>query len=295
MMEFKTELSLCAQEVQAALDTLVPLTDYPQRSVIEAMRYSLLNGGKRLRAALLLHFCTACGGSEEQAMPFACALEMIHAYSLIHDDLPCMDDDDLRRGKPSCHIAYGEATALLAGDALLTHAFTLMMKHGTYSAQTRLAAMLCLSEAVGVYGMIGGQVMDLANEHRDDVTAERLKETDGLKTGALIAAACKMGCILGGGTPEQIEAANSYAQKIGLAFQITDDILDVVSTTEELGKPVGSDREKNKVTYVTIYGVDGAKKYSEQLLSEAKRELEKSGLDTPFLLAMTDYILLRKN
>ncbi len=292
-MAFHQQLKAYAERVETALDKTVPMVDCPQKAVLEAMRYSLLGGGKRLRGALLLAFYEACGGKGEEAMPFACALEMVHAYSLIHDDLPCMDDDDLRRGKPSCHKAYGEATALLAGDGLLTHAFDTMLHAKTEPAKLVKAAA-CLSEAIGCFGMIGGQVMDLANEEKDDVNEARLRDTDALKTGALIKAACQMGCILAG-AEDKLSAAGEYAEKIGLAFQITDDILDVTATTEELGKPIGSDKEQNKATYVSLYGIDKAKELSAQLLSEAKKSIDNAGLNSNFLLDMTDYILNRKN
>lgn len=293
-MTFREQLMDYASHTEAALDAALPLRDCPQKEVVEALRYSLLGGGKRLRAALLLAFYQVCGGEGEKALPFASALEMVHAYSLIHDDLPCMDDDDLRRGKPSCHIAFGEATALLAGDALLTHAFDHML-HADMEPQRLLAAAGCLSRAIGVYGMIGGQVMDLANESSPDITEQRLMDTDALKTGALISAACEMGCILAGASEEKRTAAKEYAAKIGLAFQITDDILDQCSTTEELGKPVGSDEESKKATYASLYGIEEARRISAELLTQAKESLRAARMDSPFLLDMADYILERKH
>lgn len=295
MMEFKATLNQYADKTEQALDRLFPEVSCPQEDVIRAMRYSLLGGGKRLRSSLVLAFCAACGGDEEKALPFACAVEMIHAYSLIHDDLPCMDDDDLRRGKPSCHVAFGEATALLAGDGLLTQGFALMLEQRHLPAETVLRAASCLGKAAGVFGMIGGQVMDLANEKNDGVDIQRLKDTDALKTGALIQASCEMGCLIAGATEDQIAAARDYGQKIGLAFQITDDILDVTSTTEELGKPVGSDVQQNKATYAALYGVEKAREVSADLLNQAKESLKHEKLDTPFLCGMADYILARKN
>jgi len=292
-MAFHQQLKAYADRVETALDKTVSMVDCPQKTVLEAMRYSLLGGGKRLRAALLLAFYEACGGNGEEALPFACALEMVHAYSLIHDDLPCMDDDDLRRGKPSCHKAYGEATALLAGDGLLTHAFDTML-HAKTEPVKLVKAAACLSEAIGCFGMIGGQVMDLANEETDSIDEARLRDTDALKTGALIKAACQMGCILAD-AEDKLPAAEEYAETIGLAFQITDDILDVTASVEELGKPIGSDKEQNKATYVSLYGIDKAKEISAQLLGEAKKSINDAGLGSEFLLDMTDYILNRKN
>ncbi len=293
-MNFHEELKYYADLLEQALPAYLPDNRCPQKEVMDAMAYSLLGGGKRLRGALLLSFCKVCGGREEAALPFACALEMVHAYSLIHDDLPCMDDDDLRRGKPSCHKVFGEATALLAGDALLTQAFDTILHVRDLPASTVLEAGACLSRAIGALGMIGGQVMDLANEEQEDLPESRLVATDALKTGALISAACEMGCILGGAGEQQRLAAKTYAEKIGLAFQITDDILDVTATTEELGKPVGSDADSKKVTYVTLYGVEEAKAISARLLTEAKEALCAADMGENFLLAMADYILSRK-
>ncbi len=292
---FHKQLNAYAERMEEALTAALPDSSCPQKEVMDAMAYSLLGGGKRLRAALLLRFCKACGGKEEEALPFACALEMVHAYSLIHDDLPCMDDDDLRRGKPSCHKVYGEATALLAGDALLTQAFDCMLHVEQLPPTAVLEAAACLSRAIGAQGMIGGQIMDLANEEQEQLPESRLVETDALKTGALIAAACEMGCILAGASAEQRRAAKAYAEKIGLAFQITDDILDVTATTEELGKPVGSDEESKKVTYVSLYGVEKAREISARLLSEAKEQLCAAGIGDDFLLAMADYIQTRRH
>lgn len=294
-MTFREQLARYAARTEAALDQTLPLRSCPQQEVVEAMRYSLLAGGKRLRAALLLAFYEACGGTGDEALPFACALEMVHAYSLIHDDLPCMDDDDLRRGKPSCHIAYGEATALLAGDALLTHAFDTLLHVENVEPARVLKAAACLSEAIGAYGMIGGQVMDMANEQAKEISEARLRETDALKTGALISAACEIGCILAGAEEARIAVAKDYGAKIGLAFQITDDILDVTSSTEELGKPVGSDEEQSKATYVSLYGIEGAGERSAQLLNEAKDSLRQGDFCGTFLLELADYILQRKH
>ncbi len=293
-MTFAEQLKYYAELMEKTLEQKLPSNDCAYSEVVDAMSYSLLGGGKRLRAALLLSFCKACGGREEDALPFACALEMIHAYSLIHDDLPCMDDDDLRRGKTSCHKVYGEATALLAGDALLTYAFETMLHVKNISASVVLEAAACLSKAAGVNGMIGGQVMDLANEQQTGLSESRIIETNILKTGALISAACEMGCIIAESDENQRKAARSYAEKIGIAFQITDDILDVVSSTEELGKPVGSDEDSQKFTYVSLYGVDEARSISARLLSEAKESLLSAGINDKFLLDMADYILERK-
>lgn len=277
-------------KINAALEEYLPKGD---DVVSQAMRYSVRNGGKRIRPALVLEFCRACGGEEETAMAFACALEMIHTYSLIHDDLPCMDDDDYRRGKPSCHIAYGEANALLAGDGLLTLAFETAAK-SQLPAERIVKGVALLAQAAGVCGMIGGQVMDLENEGKS-VGVERLKKTDALKTGELIRAACVLGCIAADADGEKIKAAENYAADIGLAFQIVDDILDVTGDEKTLGKPVGSDAEKEKSTYVSALGLDGSREKVSQLTLSAKKALESFDGDTGFLCGFADEMENRKN
>ena len=224
----------------------------PQKTLIDAMRYSLLAGGKRLRPVFVLDFCRMCGGDWHTAAPFAAALEMIHTYSLIHDDLPCMDNDDLRRGKPTNHKVYGEAVAVLAGDALLTEAFT-MVATAPYSAEIRIRAVEVLSQYAGALGMVGGQVLDIQSESRE-CTEQEVLNIQERKTGALIKAACVLGVLAGGGTEEQIHWAEKFARHLGLAFQIRDDILDVIGTKEEMGKAVGTDTCKN--TFVSLHGLE---------------------------------------
>lgn len=251
------------------------LDDY--REVFDSMRYSVENGGKRVRPLLTLLFCDACGGNVLQAVPMATAVEYIHTYSLIHDDLPCMDNDDFRRGKPSNHKVFGEATALLAGDGLLTAAFeriSVWCKAGLYDAEVAVNAIEELSRCAGSRGMIGGQVIDLANENNPDADIETLQLLDSLKTGALIEAACVMGCIVAKADDEKLDAARTFASKIGLAFQIKDDILDVTSTAEKLGKPIGSDAENGKSTYVGILGIEKCQQLVEELTDEAIKALE---------------------
>ena len=241
--------------------------------IYEAMQYSLMAGGKRIRPVLTLETCRLCGGDVEAALPFACAVEMVHTYSLIHDDLPCMDDDDLRRGKPTNHKVYGEATAVLAGDALLTAAFEMMAEHrGGLDAQRVLEAVDCLSHAAGAGGMIGGQVLDMEGEQRP-LSLEDLKLMQSLKTGALICAAAEMGCILAGGTERQRQAVRTYARCIGRAFQVRDDMLDVTSTDEVLGKPIGSDAENGKTTFVSAIGLEGCGALVEELTGQAVEAL----------------------
>lgn len=224
----------------------------PQKTIIDAMKYSLLAGGKRLRPIFVLDFCRMCGGDWKSAAPFAAALEMIHTYSLIHDDLPCMDNDDLRRGKPTNHKVYGEAIAVLAGDGLLTEAFT-MLASAPFTAETRIRAVQVLAECAGVLGMVGGQVLDIQSETRE-CTEQEVLNIQERKTGALIKAACVLGVLAGGGSEEQITWAGKFARHLGLAFQIRDDILDVIGTKEEMGKSVGTDAGKN--TFVSLHGIE---------------------------------------
>ena len=224
----------------------------------EAMEYSLMAGGKRIRPVLVLESCRMCGGDPETALPFACAVEMIHTYSLIHDDLPAMDDDELRRGRPTNHMVYGEATAILAGDGLLTAAFQTLTQ-ADLTAQQVMEAVACRSLAAGPEGSL---------------TRAELEQLQSLKTGALIAAAAELGCIAAGGSPEQREAVRRYAQCLGRAFQVQDDILDVTSTDEELGKPTGSDREKEKNTFVSLLGLERSRELVEELTAQAVAALD---------------------
>lgn len=226
--------------------------DEPFARLNEAMRYSLLAGGKRLRPVLAMAFCEVCGAPAETALDPACALELLHTYSLIHDDLPCMDDDELRRGKPTSHVVFGEGTAVLAGDCLQAEAFALLLS--SRMEPERVVAMArALSQAAGLYGICGAQALDLAAEGQP-LTGEQLVRIHHGKTAALLTAAAEIGVIAGGGGPDELEAARTYAADVGLAFQIRDDVLDVISTDEELGKPVGSDAANGKTTFVTLYG-----------------------------------------
>ncbi len=277
-------------EINSALEDYLPSGD---DIVSRAMRYSIRNGGKRIRPLLVLEFCKICGGEYKKAMAFACALEMIHTYSLIHDDLPCMDDDDYRRGKPSCHIAYGEANALLAGDGLLTLAFETAAS-ADLPAEKIVKGISQLSKAAGICGMIGGQVMDLLNEGKS-VGVDILKSTDELKTGELIRVACVLGCIAAGADDSKIKAAEKYAAGIGLAFQIVDDILDVTGDEKSLGKPVGSDKENEKSTYVSVLGLEKSRQTVEQLTDSAKASLSAFSGDTGFLRDFADKMMNRTN
>jgi len=264
-------------------------------SVINAMKYSALAGGKRLRPSLLLEFYRLCGGEYiDDALCFAAALEFIHTYSLIHDDLPCMDDDDMRRGRPSCHIKFGEDTALLAGDALLTLAFRVASSTQNTKPELTLKAINLLAERSGVHGMIGGQVIDLAIEN-SGADLDTVFDMYSKKTGALIRVAAEIGCILADADDKKIAAAIDYANNIGLAFQITDDILDLTSTAEELGKPIGSDQKNNKSTAVSILGIESAAEYVERLSSNAAESLSVFGPQADGLLELSKILINRKN
>lgn len=255
--------------IERALLNCLPDRDCMEKDVIDAMEYSLMAGGKRIRPRLTLEFCRLCGGTEEQALGCACAVEMIHTYSLIHDDLPCMDDDDMRRGRPSNHIRFGEDIALLAGDALQALAFETLLRGADKDNAHRLArAGAYLANACGALGMVGGQVIDLQSEEKE-APIEVLKIMDGKKTGALIRAACVLGCVCAGADDRLCAAAEAYAESIGLAFQIVDDILDVTADSETLGKPIGSDGENKKSTYVSLLGIDKCKALVEELTEKA--------------------------
>lgn len=278
------------------LGRYLPGKDILQKSVIDAMEYSLAAGGKRIRPVLTLAFCEACGGYVENALPFACAVEMVHTYSLIHDDLPCMDNDFLRRGRPANHIANGEAMALLAGDALLTRAFEVMLCDETIKlvgAEAAAMAAGCLARSIGVLGMIGGQVIDLESEGKN-LTQVALDKMHSLKTGALITAAAKIGCIAAQANKNEILAAQSYANSIGLAFQIMDDILDVTSTSDELGKNVGSDLAAQKSTYVSCMGIEKSKRTVLQLTENAIKSLKVFGDKKEFLQIFAQDLSKRK-
>ena len=268
MMLFDDRLASYKHQVEQYLkDQFLECQTEPQKELFEAMQYSLLAGGKRLRAALVLEFCRVSGGNYEKALPFAAAIEMIHAYSLIHDDLPCMDNDDFRRGKPTNHKVYGEAMAILAGDGLLTDAFRIAAT-ADLPAPDVVEVIQILSECAGSLGMVGGQVLDIQSEKRI-LNEQEVLDIQSRKTGALIRAACAMGAIAGGASEAQFDAACQYAAGLGLAFQIRDDMLDVIGSAEELGKSVGTDLDKN--TFVRLYGVDQCEalvtKYTQYALS----------------------------
>ncbi len=267
---------------EKALFEFLPDLNCNERKLIESMKYSLEAGGKRVRPQLVYEFNALCNGSPESATAFACAVEMIHTYSLIHDDLPCMDDDDLRRGKPSNHKVFGEDTALLAGDALQTLAFEIMTCEKAVSLAGEKAcckAVNTLAKYSGATGMVGGQVIDLANENAN-APLEILREMDYKKTACLIKSACELGCISANADEKLMRSASEYGECIGIAFQIQDDILDVTSSDEELGKPVGSDNENSKSTYVSLLGIDKCRQLVDELTQKAIDALSVFDADT---------------
>lgn len=268
----------------------------PQKTVFQSAEYSLKAGGKRLRPVLLLEACQLFGGTEADAMGFACAMEMIHTYSLIHDDLPAMDDDDFRRGKPTNHVVYGEGVAILAGDGLLNFAYELMLKE-TMKAGNRqgayLAAMAEIAEAAGVHGMIAGQVVDLESEGTP-VTLGTVDFIHAHKTGAMITAALTAGAMIGGADASGLDKMRHYGRNIGMAFQIIDDILDITGDQEKLGKDIGSDAEKQKSTYPSLLGLDRSRAIAQELLQESKAILEDFGDQGAFLRALSDFLANRE-
>ena len=283
MFEYNKELALSVlaeakAAVEGELEKIYPEEGGTATKLYEAMRYSLLSGGKRVRATLLIETCKALGGSVEAALPFACAVEMIHTYSLIHDDLPCMDDDDMRRGRPTCHKVFGEAIATLAGDGLLTDAFSVCALNPHVSGDAAATAVALLSGAAGSFGMVRGQTSDIYGETHS-LSEGELVELHLGKTGAMICVSVQLGCLAAGFAPnsEMCEKLTVFARNIGLVFQIVDDILDVTSTEEELGKNIGSDRESNKTTFMTFFTPEEARAYAEKLTAEAIETIE--GID----------------
>jgi geranylgeranyl diphosphate synthase type II len=283
------------KRINRALESLLKTADKPDR-ILEAMTYSLMAGGKRIRPVLCVAATEAVGGNPEDAVPAACALEMVHTYSLIHDDLPAMDDDALRRGKPTCHMAFDEATAILAGDALLTLAFqTLSSIELSNAEQTAkwLQVIQLISYAAGYCGMIQGQMLDITSEGRQLSLAE-LKAMHRLKTGALIEASLSSGAVLGGLNSIKISLLESYAQNIGLAFQVTDDILNIEGDPEIMGKAVGTDKLRNKNTYPSLLGLKKSKDFAGKLVENALQALESFDQKAEPLRAIAKYIIERK-
>ena len=268
----------------------VPFHNEPQKPLYEAMEYSLLAGGKRLRPIYAFEFCRMCGADWKKAAPFAAAVEMIHTYSLIHDDLPAMDNDDFRRGRPTNHKVYGEALAILAGDALLTDAFTVAAMADVKDLTALRDAIGILSECAGSHGMVGGQVLDIMSEQRE-LTEQEVLDIQSRKTGCLIHAACALGAIAGGATEAQFDAACQFAAGIGLAFQIRDDMLDVIGTQEEMGKGVGTDETKN--TFVRLYGLEKCEKLVQKYTNYALDAL-KAFSDTEYITELANSLTQRR-
>lgn len=276
--------------IEERIKELLNVDFYRYNEHIKAMNYSVFNGGKRIRPCLLAEFSKICNGDMDIALDMATAIEFIQAYSLIHDDLPCMDDDDLRRGKPSCHIAYGESTALLAGDALLTYAFEVATRK---NAPNSAKCVNILAKYAGMCGMIGGQMIDLATENQSadlDTVLTMYK----LKTSRLLQASCVLGAIIAGADNEKIKSADSFAENLGIAFQITDDILDVTSTTEQLGKPVGSDVDNGKNNFVSILGIEKARQKACEYTDKAIESLRVFGSKADNLILFAQELLSRK-
>lgn len=289
--EYKTSLALVERELSGCF-----LTDGPNKQLLDAMRYSLLAGGKRVRPVLTLKFCEALCGTPEPALDYACAVEMLHTYSLIHDDLPCMDDDELRRGKPTCHVQYGEWLALLAGDALQTAAFERLACAGRTTPEANAKACGILAKAAGCAGMCAGQYLDMTEEGCLPDEA-RLTQIHAWKTAALLEAACLLGLTASPEKPteEQWAAAERYARELGLAFQIRDDMLDVESTAEELGKPVGSDEGNGKTTFASLYGLEKCAELVEEHTRLAKQSVSGAFEHAEFLCELADFLAKRRN
>ncbi|MDR2526159.1 MAG: polyprenyl synthetase family protein [Oscillospiraceae bacterium] len=287
--------AIAAQLAEEAtlLDAALPAFLPAQAGVVgAAMAYSLQVGGKRVRPALVLAWCRLAGGDPQAALPLAVALEMIHTYSLIHDDLPCMDNDDTRRGQPSCHKRFGEATALLAGDALLTRAFEIAAGAENLPCAVRCSVIALLAAAAGAQGMIGGQMLDLEYENRA-ISTEQLREMNQKKTGRLLQAACLLGCAAAEADTAMRDVAFAYAQAVGLLFQITDDILDVTGEQDILGKPIGSDAQNSKSTWASLLGLEGSREYARQVHAQAVNALRDFDEKAGFLRGLADFILYR--
>ena len=290
----KQYLTRTSGRVDVALDRLLPAENTEPATIHKAMRYSMFAGGKRIRPVLCLAACSAVGGRIPSAMPLACAVECIHTYSLIHDDLPCMDDDDLRRGRPTNHKVFGEGIAVLAGDALLTHAFSLVTRATPSRRYPTRQLVAELALAAGSRRLIAGQVQDLENENRRASLAE-VKQTHLNKTAALITASIRLGAMAANATPAQLQRLSRYGRDLGLAFQVIDDILDVTSTKEVMGKSVGADARNLKSTFPKVLGLEKSRRYAADLISDAHRQLKGFGTKADPLRAIADFFLTRQN
>ena len=293
MFQLDRYLKERAALVERALSHVVPEPSGPDGRLLEAMRYSLLGGGKRLRPILALAACEAVGGAPERAIGFACAVEMIHNYSLIHDDLPCMDNDDLRHGRPTNHKVYGDAMATLSGDGLLTDAFKILARSDGVPSAVVLQAAADLAEAAGSSGMVGGQVIDLQSEGKS-LSLDELKHLHAKKTGALFLASVVGGARLGGGTEPQLANLNQYARALGLAFQVVDDLLDVEATTEQMGKRTGKDQAAGKATFPSLLGIDKSREFARDLERQAHDALAGFGAAAEPLRAIATFVVERR-
>ncbi len=293
MDNFKNIFDDYIETINSALDGYFIPDDKGYKRLLDSMRYSLLSPGKRVRATMVLEFCRITGGNFADALPIACAIEMLHAYSLVHDDLPSMDNDDLRRGLKTNHIEFDEATAILAGDALQTEAFSTILT-AALPAEVRVKCGETLAKAAGSDGMCAGQMLDMVSEGII-LSKRELKEIHNRKTSALFEAACVMGVIVGGGTQTQLDAARAFAMAIGLAFQVRDDMLDLISTVEELGKPIGSDKKSNKTTFATAMGLEACEGIVERKTGQAKEAIISQFKDTAFLEWLADSLSVRRH
>ncbi|MBE6605474.1 MAG: polyprenyl synthetase family protein [Ruminococcaceae bacterium] len=291
-LSIEDRLKKSAAEFEEYFEKYFSYCDEDLKRVTDAMRYSAMSGGKRIRPFIVLEICEMLGGKSEAAMPLACALECVHTYSLIHDDLPCMDNDDFRRGRPTCHKVYGEEFALLAGDALLTYAFEIIADAKMLDERAKLEAVKLLAASAGILGMVGGQTIDLESEG-NQISLEKLLKLHSLKTGALIRCAAGLGALAAGADDVARRDVDKYAEKTGLAFQIADDILDVTADEKELGKPVGSDAQNKKVTFMTFMSLEEAKEYAASLADEAKKYIGKYDKDE-IMCSLADYIVSRR-
>lgn len=293
LSELRDFLAQCRTAVDAELDRLVPAEQSRPATVHQAIRWSLFAGGKRFRPALLLVVGNTLGAAPDHLLASACALEMIHTYSLIHDDLPSMDDDDLRRGRPTCHVRFGEATATLAGDALQTLAFQTIAEDENLSAETRVRVISEVARGAGTpQGMVAGQARDLEAESQA-VSGAELESIHRLKTGALIVAAARCGAIIAKSHESELESISDYAARLGLLFQITDDLLDVTATAQDLGKTPGKDARARKATYPALYGIESARRQAVEIHEKTRAALRSVKRPTHLLAAIADYILLR--
>lgn len=290
--DLQVVLKRLQQLIESQLEQYMRFSPHCPERLRESIAYSLMAGGKRLRPALVLIACEACGGKLEEALPAACAIEMIHTYSLIHDDLPAMDDDELRRGRPTNHIQFDEATAILAGDGLLTYAFEVIAKDQKPEAAA-LKCILELSNAAGPTGMVGGQMADLQAEEQAQSTVEELEQIHLRKTGRLLRASLRMGAIIGNADEETYQALSEYGECIGLAFQITDDLLDITGNQEKMGKAVHKDQEIGKTTYPGLLGVEESRLKAEKLIERAEELLQPLGAKAANLKQLAQFILKR--